>query len=216
MSRHFSRRKIVSGLTVAAMGLVLFQFQNCAPPGKSEAAGVGGTNGDDVRLADDLNKTEIQFASVETEIEDSAESTGVAGLCNRDHNGAKLTWSVWDSDSGKQALAGGVSTCRGGQFSVPLDQLDQFVCGLPHLLVVEGDWGGSTHTYFSRRCQPLAAEIIQVPGQPAGTQCQLEYSAASDSGASCAQVCYRDKKVVSEFNVANSQCANLAGQLASH
>ncbi len=214
MSRHLlSHRNVVSALSVLAVGFILTQFQNCAPPGK--VTGDSPANEGSVRLVDDLNKTEIQFSSLETEIEDSASATGVTGLCNREHNGAQLKWSVWDSDDGKLPLAAGQAKCSGGQFSVPLDQLDQFVCGIPHLLVVEGDWGGSTHAYFSRRCQPLAAQLIQVDGQPAGTECALEYSAATDSGATCAQVCYRDSKVVSKNAVAASRCSSLVSQLAS-
>lgn len=213
-SPQWTRQKVVPWISAALIGLILFQFQNCAPPGK--VAGDSSLQETDaqLRLIDDLNKTTIQFAALETEIDDAVDTTAVSGLCNRDHNGEKLKWSVWDSDDGASALDAGESSCAGGQFAVQLPELDQYVCGVPHLLVVESEWGESTHSYFVRRCQPLASSPVAATGMPAGTSCAMEYSA--DAVSACARVCYRDGKVISKSVVSVNQCSSLIASLSGH
>ncbi|HMN69392.1 MAG TPA: hypothetical protein PKC28_12695 [Bdellovibrionales bacterium] len=198
------------------MTFMLTQFQNCAPAGSlPEASAVGGGGDGEIRIVDDMNKTEIQFAAESVQIHDEAPATGVQGLCNRVHNGAHLRWAVWAGRRNMAPLAAGDSLCQGGQFNVQMDQLDSLVCGVQHLLVVEGDWGGSTFTHVTRRCQPLVSEEIAVPdGAPMGTSCSLEYQPAVDAENRCVQICYRDNKVVASRGVEVSQCNSLRSKLA--
>ena len=162
-----------------------------------------------VRLVDDFAKAEIQFVSTDVQIHDEALFTVVRGLCGRQHNGARLTWSVSASE------LKGIATCQSGQFGVHLSQLDDMVCGVEHLLVVDADWGASTFTRVFRRCQPLATELIVAPeGSPGGTQCALEYNPDGEAAATCAKSCYRDDKLVFAIPVELEQCSGLVTQLA--
>lgn len=205
-----SRRHKLTFISLFLLPVLLFHFQNCAPAGQTSASGSSGA-----RLIEDLNKSQIQFISSDAEIQDDAAAADISGLCNRDHNGAELHWKVSAGASATERMASGTVSCDHGQFAVTLDQLDQYVCGVSHLLVVEGDWGASTFSHFSRRCQPLANMPIAVPGgSPFGTTCSLEYSPASAADQPCLQVCYRDNQVVYSQSLGIDQCSSLAAGLA--
>lgn len=170
----------------------------------------------EVRIVDDWNKVEIQFATPAIQVHDEADSAGVGGLCNRSHNGAQLRWALWADEKSHLPLLQGMGQCSGGQFSVQIDQLDNVVCGVPHRLVVEGDWGGIAATQFEKRCQPLASEEVAAPdSSPAGTDCSLEYVPAGGAANSCNKVCYRENKVVLNVTVDPQRCSGLIQKLAS-
>lgn len=209
-----SRRNVSLLVSIAAIGLLLSQFQNCAPAGKLPS-GASADGSGDVRLIDDYAKAELQFITAETQIHDEAPATEVTGFCNRDHSGASLNWAIWAGSKSSTPLLSGRAECGRGQFSVDLSDLSELVCGVQHLLVVEGDWGGTTYTHVTRRCQPLVSEEIAAPeGSPYGTSCSVEYQPAVDAGSRCTQVCYRDSKVVMNAPVAADQCRSLAAKLA--
>jgi hypothetical protein len=207
------RRYVLTFISLILLPLMLFHFQNCAPAtGASASSG----NGGHVSLVDNANQSQIQFIFPNAEIQDEAPSADISGLCDSSHNGATLKWALWDEQTATQALANGATTCNGGQFGVTLEQLDQFVCGVSHLLVVQGDWGAMTQTQITRRCQPLASQPIPPPeGSPMGTTCDLEYSPASAAEQPCVQVCYRSNQVVYSQALDVSQCSSLAAGLAS-
>lgn len=206
------KRHVYILTSLAITSLILTQFQNCAPPSSS---GTTAASGGEERIVDDWNKTEIQFASPEVQVHDEAVVAGIDGMCTRQHNGASLRWAVWTGDRSGAPIMGGASSCKSGRFEVKVEQLPDMVCGVKHLLVVEGDWGGSTFTHIVRRCQPLATESVAAPeSSPAGTVCSLEYSPASEAGANCMQVCYRDDKMVLSQPVEKSQCSGIAAKLA--
>lgn len=169
-----------------------------------------------LRIIDDFNKAEIQFADDSLQVHDEAESTGVGGLCNRIRNGAQLRWALWADDSSNTPLLQGSGMCKSGQFSLQIGQLDQVVCGIPHRLVVEGDWGGTAAAELEKRCQPLASEHVAAPeSSPLGTDCSLEYVPSGDNGSTCAQVCYRNDLVVLNVAVDAQRCSGLIQKLAS-
>jgi hypothetical protein len=135
-------------------------------------------------------------------------------LCNRARNGAKLSWAVWDGANSSKPLVWGESSCRAGQFSFKLEGLQDFVCGIPNMLVVEGDWGGVSQVKFKRRCQPLVSETLPSNiDDPYGTVCSLEYSREPGVEAPCTRVCFRDDKVISKDAVEAAQCSSLAASL---
>jgi hypothetical protein len=207
-----SRRNVSILTSLAIAALLLTQFQNCAP---AKAIDAGSIAGGEVRTIEDWNKAEIQFFSPEVQVHDEAEATGVGGLCNRSHTGAKLRWAIWAGQKTEAPLLAGLSECKGGSFNVDLAELPNMVCGVKHLLVVEGEWGASTFTHVLRRCQPLASEFVAAPNDaPVGTQCSLEYQPGNDDGDPCSQVCYRDNKVVFSRAMPASQCSSIAAKLA--
>src|SRR5262245_33718277 len=106
------RTRNVSILSFAAvMGIMLFNFQNCAPAITNAVQGKDPTDAE-VRIIDDWNKSEIQFVQDSVQVHDEAVAAGVGGLCNRQHNGAKLKWALWtDSDSNRPLMAGD-SSCQ--------------------------------------------------------------------------------------------------------
>lgn len=204
----------IFSLTVLT-ALTLFNFQNCAPAAP-EISGKSGPFDPAVRIVDDWSKTEIQFATESVQIQDEAESAIVGGLCNRTRNGAHLKWALQTDDLSVPALLSGEGSCQSGQFSFVVDHLENIVCGIPHRLVVEGDWGGFAVSQFEKRCQPLASEAMEAPASsPPGTECSLEYSPSSGQSNSCSQVCYRESKVVSSVTVDAGQCSSLVQKLAS-
>src|SRR5688572_24199330 len=141
------KRRYVLSLTIVALtAALLFQFQNCAPATPASQAGDS-----DVRLIEDFSKSEIQFVSEDVQVHDEASTTGVGGLCNRSRNGARLRWAISVTEQAGRPLVAGEAECRSGQFSVRLEDLPNMVCGVKHLLVVEGEWGASTFTHILRR-----------------------------------------------------------------
>lgn len=204
-----SRRYVSIFSILILSSVVLFQFQNCAPATSPSSSSSGGSN--QVHLIEDFNKAQIQFASNEIQLHDDVAQADVTGLCNRDHNGAPLRWTVWGGANGP--MLSGDSICQNGQFLAHLTGLNQVVCGVSHQLVIEGDWGASAYTKFSVRCQPVASESTPAPANsPFGTQCELEYQPGSDP--SCTQVCYRQQQVVSLQPVESSSCSQLVDRLA--
>ena len=208
-----TRRHVSIFTSIGLLSLLLTQFQNCGP---APVGPQGQSHSGEIRTIDDWNKAEIQFVSEDVQVHDEAAVTGVGGLCNRSHTGAKLRWAIWAGQQTSAPLLSGESPCKNGQFSVTLDELPNMVCGVKHLLVVEGDWGASTFTHVLRRCQPLVSEEIAAPQEsPAGTVCSLEYQPAHIEGSDpCTQVCYRDDKVVLSQAVPNIQCSGIAAKLA--
>lgn len=207
-----SQRNVSILTSIAVVTLLLTQFQNCAPAEISVAQSAGSG---EVRTIEDWNKTEIQFLSPEVQVHDEALNTGVGGLCNRSYSGARLRWAIWAGQKTSSPLLAGESECKGGSFNVDLEELPNLVCGVKHLLVVEGEWGASTFTHVLRRCQPLASELVSAPAEaPQGTLCSLEYQPGTDDGAPCAQVCYRDNKVVFNRPLETTQCSGIAAKLA--
>jgi hypothetical protein len=205
----------VSILSFALLAaFVLIGFQNC---GSTSSEMSSKSNSDpEQRIVDDWAKADLQFASSKVQVHDEAQSTGVSGLCNRQHNGARLRWALWADDHGTVPLFEGDGLCKSGQFSVEIDQLDNMVCGIAHRLVVEGDWGGTAAAQFEKRCQPLASEHVEAPeSSPMGTDCSLEYVPAAGPSNSCLKVCYRDDKVVLNVTVDPVRCSNLVQKLAS-
>lgn len=206
-----SRRQLLSVFSAVLLGLCLVQFQNCAPAASNSATT---SNTGDVNLVDDLNKAEIQFGDNSVEVQDSVDEVVVSGLCNRNRNGSKLRWAIWDGADQNHPLIQGESECHNGQFAFKLNGLEDFVCGIPNMLVLEGEWGAAIQTKFKRRCQPLASEMLPTNAdEPYGTQCVLEYSRESEIESPCLKVCYRQDKVISKDEMPNAQCAGLAASL---
>ncbi|MGZ3723377.1 MAG: hypothetical protein ACXVA9_10630, partial [Bdellovibrionales bacterium] len=212
LSGMSKRRYVLTFISLVLLPLMLFHFQNCAPPSASQT---GNTGGSVVGIVDNLNKSQIQFVTTDAQIQDEAPSADISGLCARDRDGAGLKWAVYDEQNNRTPLAIGVSHCDHGQFAVTLESMDQYVCGVSHMLVVEGDWGASTMSRFSRRCQPLISVQETAPdAMPLGTTCSLEYSPASAADQPCQRVCYRSNQVVFSQPLDVTQCSSLAASLA--
>lgn len=205
-----SQRNVSIFSITGLVTLLLFNFQNCAPAAIS-AQGDPGSSG--VRLIEDFNKAEIQFVAPDVQLYDEATAADVSGLCNRSHDGARLKWTIWGSAG--DVMLQGSSVCQKGAFTVHLPGLEQMVCGVDHQLVIEGDWGGLAFTHFLRRCEPLASEpVASNDALPYGTRCNLEYVPAGDDVSPCAEVCYRDEKMVRQSPVDPGRCSNLIARLA--
>jgi hypothetical protein len=208
------RRHVFITIVILGSALILTQFQNCGSTAGQGPVETSSENGE-VHIADDFNKTELQFALESFQIHDEAVQTALSGLCTRKHTGARLRWGVYSEDSSGSPLIGGVAECRSGQFQVRIGGLENMVCGLDHEVVIEGDWGGVARAKVSRRCQPLASQEIEAPRDSVyGTVCSLEFHPIQDGNPPCAQVCYRDDKVVSVQSVDQAQCSVLAARLA--
>jgi hypothetical protein len=165
-----------------------------------------------VGIVDDFQKS-LQFVSPEIGIQSDVASTDLSGFCSRSHGEAKLSWSIWSSQKSEHPILTGEASCKSGMFSIQVDQMDQLPCGVGHVVMVQGDWGGSTYANVLRRCVAVASEAVAAPlGSPYGTECSLEYS--SNGADSCARVCYRDSKVVFDQALELNQCSKLMSKVA--
>lgn len=173
------------------------------------------SNGGQVRIVDQFNKVDLQFISENVQIYDEAGETSLSGFCDRTRTGSVLRWAIYSGDRNEPPLMEGQSQCSMGQFAVELKGLETVVCGVDHLIVAEGSWGGVASSHFSRRCQPLVSELIDPPeGSPHGTVCTLEFSYVTDQAKGpCMQVCYRDDKLTFASPVDENRCSSLAAQL---
>lgn len=207
-------RNVVIVTISAAIFLILTQFQNCAPPQSMQSDTDGVARGE-VRIVEDWAKAELRFVAPEVELHDEVVSTDLQGFCHRGQNGSSVNWKIWAGQKVNDPLLTGQSTCVSGQFAVKLEDLENMVCGVPHILVAEGSWGASAYSQVIKRCQPLMTETVSAPLQsPYGTKCSLEYSPGHDDFAACSKVCYRDQKMVFSQVVELAQCSTLAAKLA--
>lgn len=209
-----TRRNVISFIGFIVIPILLLQFQNCGPSKVGQSTSASDSQ---ARLIEDLNKAQIQFVASEVELKDDVPSASVDGFCNRQHEGAKMNWTVWvGGQNSNHPLLSGVSICHAGNFKVELADLDQVTCGISHLLSIEGDWGSSTFSHFTRRCQALVSQDILPPsGSPAGTLCTMEYSPVVSVEHPCLQICYRDNKVVLSQALEVIQCSSLASSLVT-
>ncbi len=207
-----NRRYVLTFSFAALPFVVLLSFQNCAPaPGQVTAQAAS----DEVRIIDEWNKAQLQFATDDVQVQDDAAVAKPSGLCSREFNGRSLRWALWADHDSSQPLLYGESACQSGQFSLPLTGLENMVCGVPHRLVVEGSWGAVATARLTKRCQPLVSEPAFPPAQsPPGTQCSIEFVPAEGVNSSCVQVCYRDHIVTFHAVLEKSSCSVLAQKLA--
>lgn len=206
-------KRHVSTICLCAIGaLLLTQFQNCAPAGSISAASSAAGSGQ-ARVIEDFGSAELAFATAQVQLKDEVARATVSGLCTRQHDGARLRWSIVGDDA--RAMLTGDGVCANGQFKLQLSEMNEMVCGITHQLVVEGDWGGSATTPFTRRCQPVMSEPVDASNLPYGTSCELEYQpAAGDQGPGCVRVCYREDQVIDLTKVGAASCAPMASRLA--
>ncbi len=206
-----TRRNVFTFSSLFAIPLILLSFQNCAPPSGDQASTDSGDA--TVGIIEDFNKTSLQFVAPRIDVQSEVSSTSLSGLCSRRHGEAQLTWALWSNQKSVKPLLSGVTKCGGGAFSIDLDQMEQLTCGVRYVVMVEGEWGGATHTYLSRRCFPLASRVDPVPaGSPLGTTCTLEYMSSAEGN--CQRLCYRDDKVVMQSVVESSMCSGLMAKVA--
>jgi len=201
------RRNVIT--IVSLLGFLLIGFQNCAP----SKGGGASSDSANVGVIEDQNKSTLQFVSPTIDVQSEVSSTDLSGFCSRIHGEAHLNWAIWSNQKSEHPVMSGTAQCKSGQFAINVDQLDQMPCGERHVIMVQGDWGGSTHAYVSRRCFPLASQVEPAPaGSPYGTQCAREY--VSSSEGSCRRICYRDSKVVFDQAIESSQCSDLMAKVA--
>jgi hypothetical protein len=203
--RRSNSKHIVLFLSLFGIPTLLLGFQNCAP---TKSVSGNSVSGGTVGIADDFNKTALQFVTPEIDVQSDVDATSLSGFCERAHDNSQLSWAIWSDQRSASPVLSGQASCRSGQFSLQVDQMDQLPCGTDHIVMVQGDWGGSTYAHVIRRCVPLASEAMAPPSDsPYGTECALEYN--SGQNFSCNRVCYRDNKVVLNQALDLNQCSSL-------
>jgi len=206
------RRRLFSIASMLGLSaLVLSQFQNCAPAGQLSSE----DSASRVKVVDDFNKAQIRFGTEDIEVGDVSSMAEINGQCHHQFNGSVIQWSIW-SETGDPVVSG-ETECKGGQFHVRLEDLEQFVCGEGHQLAVQAEGIGTASVTFIRRCPPIASRPVEVRNQtPYGTYCAIEYSRVPVLGreSPCSRVCYRENVIMSQTPEEDAACSAMIADLA--
>ncbi len=125
-----NRRNLNRFLTIVAVSLLLFKFQNCAPnPGATQLTESPDGIDSEVRIVDRYKNADIAFLSSETPVANTAtEALNVRGLCVGADDNEIINWEVTDSPNAIQAVVAGSSVCKFGQFELALQELTFSAC----------------------------------------------------------------------------------------
>jgi hypothetical protein len=196
---------------MVGLGVLLFQFQNCAK------AGVGasdpGASGGTVSLVDGNSRQELQFATTSIQLYDESSTALMNGLCNRSLEGQNMDWTV---NVNGQTISSGQSLCSKGQFNFNVDGVASWVCGVAMQVTATIQDGSSAAMFVTKRCQPLASsslgDSLSDYGQP--QTCSLEYTLDGSDQGLCQVACYSQNILSTITNKDASECDSLRQQLS--
>lgn len=116
--------------TIGALVLVvMFKFQNCAPPsGLQNQAGEDGLPDGEVRIVDRWAPQKIEFMSPSQLIESEERSVQVHGLCVGSDKGEQIAYQVIEISNDPRIVYQGVVNCVMGGFELTLQSLTFTSC----------------------------------------------------------------------------------------
>lgn len=190
--------------SLAAIGLLMFQFQNC-----SQANGGRMTSSDgpqpiiqpapipDVRISDDWRDTPIVFASAVVEVAEYLDQNAFYGLCLRQSEVKPLSWTLKEEG---QVVHQGTSSCIHGNFELQIGDLQNLSCGISHrLTVMDAGDGASASMTLVRRCPAISS-------QEESSGCKRERVVTDVGSPACEYVCYDHGIVVQKEALALDLC----------
>lgn len=203
------QRKGINVLFLFILFILIFHFQNCAPPPEV----FSNENDDLVSRINDVNKdSDISFRKINEEVHWETETLTLRGLCQPEQIGAVLAWSVTDKTDNVRDQ--GYSVCQEEGFSITLESSIFPECNTEPLLVTAQL--GLKHgagTLVRLRCPPdfafPQAEILVHSQLQAKTSsfCQYEVYLPLLSSDSCRLSCYSsDATLLSEELITPHVC----------
>ena len=147
-------RKLKSMGGLGALGfMMLFQYQNCAPPPHSVKA----SNDDGiVSTIDDVNLTTgVSFTQTKVRVASSPQPISVDGICQSQQDGAVLGWKVHDSAGHLRET--GYAECAGGKFVVEMSPSNELDCDKSYMLSAQLSSGNVGVVDVRRECNNQAS-----------------------------------------------------------
>lgn len=135
-------------LIFTGVGLLMTQFQNCAPsqPGVLAVS-------DEVRVVDRWNPQKIQFLATSYLVPDDVDNVNIEGLCESDLVDYIIT--KVSEDGFTEMIGSGSANCSAGSFSVAMTATSSYLNTCSELVEIEAYLPGSNNaakTSLKMRC----------------------------------------------------------------
>lgn len=115
-----SKRTITIG---ALLLVVIFKFQNCAPPTAMQSDLSSGAPDDEVRIVDRWAPQKVEFMSPTQLVEGQERIVQIQGLCVGSEKGEQIAYQVIEISNEPRVISEGVVNCVMGGFEVELQAL---------------------------------------------------------------------------------------------
>lgn len=203
----FNRRQMRLFLIAGLGALVLFNYQNCSPPGslQDHSLGANETNNGSIRVIEDWELSKLSFVENSLEIAFDLKELMVEGLCSR-QNHDQLNWRFTSADDNE--VSRGAVDCEGGGFALSLPHVEAMECGSAYFLAVVSPQGDQSRLSITRRCASLSSVAVANP-QGFEQNCFIEENFTPDLGKQCQKVCYAGGRVYFEQMVEPQFCPDI-------
>jgi hypothetical protein len=102
----------------ALLTLLLFKFENCAPPPQSQMSGTG-----EVRIVDQWGDKKVSFLSATVVVPKTQSALALQGLCVGSQEGQAINYQIIDLQEIPKMMAAGIVNCVMGGFELPVTDL---------------------------------------------------------------------------------------------
>lgn len=122
-------KKWVNLGTFAFLGAVLmFKYQNCAPPKELEEIARKAEEPLPVSVIDDVKSlTKLSFHESQLELQPDSEVVEAEGACDESQTGARLRWALVDGEGNELKM--GFASCDSQRFVVDFASAQDLECG---------------------------------------------------------------------------------------
>lgn len=142
---------------IASFGLILlFQYQNCAPPAGTAQSYAGDSMagdeqfGAEVDVIDQINEGDLTFMQKSVAVRAEVESLELDGRCDLAQSGATLRWELRDANN--QELGEGYVQCEDGGFRIAVAPVQELECGASYSLIAQLGVEESEAVQIERAC----------------------------------------------------------------
>ncbi len=135
-------------LLAGLIGLLISQFQNCAPPSTSPS--LNSELDSEVRIVDDWTKVKVHLLHDQVEIFAGEETPPVDGFCARALYGKLVSWVMVAADGTE--IDSGEAVCERGGFRVHALRSDLMECGTTYELIVVGHENERDSVPIAKHC----------------------------------------------------------------
>ena len=147
MANGLKRNIKLTGI-FASIALLMFNYQNCAPPSVGQGAITG-----EVRTADDWNQSKLLFVTSNQIFSNDDANLTLHGVCNRIGENGILSYSISESNSGLEVEAGEQNDfCEGGGFRLNVQNVASIDCDISYQVHVKSTLGYEDLMFISKSC----------------------------------------------------------------